>query len=127
MSYAFRVNYNYKGRYLLHILKPLGRCQLVLRRQQVGFVPAGAVAWRISEESLEDTRSWLDNAKLRVSYGITGNSGGTGAYVTQSQAYLYPNAGVTVGGVPVQFAQYTGTFAGSDLGWEKIIQLERRP
>lgn len=50
---------------------------------------------------------------------MTGNAGGTGAYVTQSQAYLYPSAGVSVGGVPVPFAQYTGTFAGSSLGWEK--------
>lgn len=120
MSYAFRVNYNYKGRYLVTFSNRWDGVSWFSEGSKWDSFPAGAVAWRLSEESfMEDTRSWLDNAKLRVSYGITGNSGGTGAYVTQSQAYLYPNAGVTVGGVPVQFAQYTGTFAGSDLGWEK--------
>lgn len=120
MSYAFRVNYNYKGRYLLTFSNRWDGVSWFSQGHKWDSFPAGAVAWRFSdEEFMESTRDWLNNAKLRVSYGITGNSGGTGAYVTQSQAYLYPNAGVTVGGVPVQFAQYTGTFAGSDLGWEK--------
>lgn len=120
MSYAVRVNYNYKGRYLLTFSNRWDGVSWFSEGSKWDAFPAGALAWRFSEEEfMESTRSWLDNAKLRVSYGITGNSGGTGAYVTQSQAYLYPNAGVTVGGVPVQFAQYTGTFAGSDLGWEK--------
>lgn len=120
MSYAFRLNYNYKGRYLLTFSNRWDGVSWFSEGSKWDAFPAGALAWRFSEEEfMESTRGWLDNAKLRVSYGITGNSGGTGAYVTQSQAYLYPNAGVTVGGVPVQFAQYTGTFAGSDLGWEK--------
>ncbi len=120
MSYAFRVNYNYKGRYLLTFSNRWDGVSWFSQGHKWDSFPAGAVAWRFSdEEFMESTRDWLNNAKLRVSYGITGNSGGTGAYVTQSQAYLYPSNGVTVGGVPVQFAQYTGTFAGSDLGWEK--------
>ncbi len=120
MSYAFRVNYNYKGRYLLTFSNRWDGVSWFSQGHKWDSFPAGAVAWRFSDEAfMESTRDWLNNAKLRVSYGITGNSGGTGAYVTQSQAYLYPNGGVTVGGVPVQFAQYTGTFAGSNLGWEK--------
>ncbi|MDE5919227.1 MAG: TonB-dependent receptor, partial [Duncaniella sp.] len=120
MSYAFRVNYNFKGRYLLTFSNRWDGVSWFSEGHKWDSFPAGAVAWRFfDEEFMESTRDWLNNAKLRVSYGITGNSGGTGAYVTQSQAYLYPSAGVSVGGVPVQFAQYTGTFAGSNLGWEK--------
>ncbi|WP_289632055.1 TonB-dependent receptor [uncultured Duncaniella sp.] len=120
MSYAFRVNYNYKGRYLLTFSNRWDGVSWFSEGSKWDSFPAGAVAWRLSdEEFMESTRNWLSNAKLRVSYGITGNSGGTGAYVTQTQAYLYPNGGVTVGGKPVQFAQYTGTYAGSTLGWEK--------
>ena len=35
---------------------------------------------------MEGTRSWLDNLKLRVGAGITGNSGGVGAYSTETNA-----------------------------------------
>lgn len=121
MSYAFRVNYNYKGRYLLTFSNRWDGVSWFSEGSKWDSFPAGAMAWRLSdEEFMESTRNWLSNAKLRVSYGITGNSGGTGAYVTQTQAYLYPNGGVTVGGKPVQFAQYTGTYAGSTLGWGNL-------
>lgn len=120
MSYAFRVNYNYKGRYLLTFSNRWDGVSWFSEGHKWDSFPAGAVAWRISEESfMENTRGWLDNAKLRVSYGVTGNAGGTGAYVTQSQAYYYTNWGVTVNGQNSAFTQYTGTYAGGDLGWEK--------
>jgi len=120
MSYAIRLNYSYKGRYLFTFSNRWDGVSWFSEGNKWDSFPAGAVAWRISDEAfMEGTKSWLDNLKLRVSYGITGNSGGTGAYVTQTQAYLYPQWGVTRDGKYVQFAQYTGTFAGGNLGWEK--------
>lgn len=120
MSYAFRVNYNYKGRYLLTFSNRWDGVSWISEGRKWDSFPAAAVAWRISDESfMEDARRWLDNAKLRVSYGITGNSGGIGAYGTESQAYYYSSAGVTVGGNAVPFVQYTGTIASPYLGWEK--------
>lgn len=68
---------------------------------------------------MADTRNWLDNAKLRVSYGITGNAGGIGAYGTNGIAYIYSSAGVTVGDQAVPFVQYSGTVPSYGLGWEK--------
>lgn len=68
---------------------------------------------------MEKTRSWLDNLKLRVSYGITGNSGGTDAYSTTTQAYVYSASGVSVNGKIVPFTQYSETYGSTDLGWEK--------
>jgi TonB-linked SusC/RagA family outer membrane protein len=41
-----------------------------------GYFPAGAFAWRISEEPfMASTRKWLDNLKLRLSYGTAGSDG----------------------------------------------------
>jgi hypothetical protein len=41
---------------------------------QWGYFPAAAAAWRISDEAfMENTRDWLDNLKLRVSYGTSGS------------------------------------------------------
>ena len=40
-----------------------------------GFFPGMALAWRISQEKfMKQTEDWLDNLKLRVSYGSVGNA-----------------------------------------------------
>ena len=57
--------------------------------------------------------------KLRLGYGVTGNSGGITAYSTSTTPIVYSASGVSVGGAVVPFAQYTGTVASLDLGWEK--------
>lgn len=120
MSYAMRFNYSYKGRYLVNFSTRWDGVSWFSDGHKWDVFPAGAVAWRLSEENfMADTRHWLDNAKLRVSYGITGNSGGTGAYATQSGAFLFTSGGVTVDGQNQSFAQYNGTLASSLLGWEK--------
>jgi TonB-linked SusC/RagA family outer membrane protein len=120
MSYAVRLNYSYKGKYLVTFSNRWDGVSWFSEGNKWDSFPAGAIAWRISDEGfMEGTKNWLNNLKLRVGYGITGNSGGTGAYVTQSQAYLYPAWGVSKEGKYVQFAQFTGTYAGGSLGWEK--------
>ena len=120
MSYAIRFNYSYKGKYLFTFSNRWDGVSWFSEGSKWDSFPAGAIAWRVTDEAfMENTKDWLDNLKVRLSYGITGNSGGTGAYVTSTQAYLYPAWGVSVDGTYVQFAQYTGTFAGADLGWEK--------
>lgn len=120
MSYAIRLNYSYKGRYLVNLSNRWDGVSWFSEGHKWDSFPAAAVAWRFSEEIfLENCRTWLDNAKLRVSYGVTGNSGGTGAYATQSGAYIFTNGGVTVDGKNQTFAQYNGTLASALLGWEK--------
>lgn len=120
MSYAVRVNYSYKGKYLVSFSNRWDGVSWFSQGKKWDAFPAGAIAWRFSdEEFMESTRGWLDNAKIRLSYGVTGNSGGVGAYATQSQFYLYPSAGVTVDGKYVPFSQFTGTIASANLGWEK--------
>ena len=119
MSYAVRLNYSYKGKYLLTLSNRWDGVSWFVDGEKWDSFPAAAVAWRISDEGfMKGAENWLDNLKLRVSYGVTGNSGGIGAYATDPQAYLYPAWGISTGGTYVQFAQYTGTYGGS-LTWEK--------
>ena len=41
---------------------------------RLGIFPSGSVAWRVSEEKFfEPLRSWMDNLKLRLSFGTLGN------------------------------------------------------
>lgn len=120
MSFAFRLNYSYKGKYLFNFSNRWDGVSQFSTGHKCDSFPAGALAWRISDEPfMEKTQSWLDNLKLRISYGITGNAGGTTAYSTTTQAYVYTANGISINGKVVPFTQYTGTYGSSDLGWEK--------
>lgn len=120
MSYAVRFNYSYKGKYLFTFSNRWDGVSFFSEGKKWDSFPAGAVAWRVSDENfMEETHDWLDNLKLRIGAGITGNSGGVGAYSTQTNAYKYPAYGVSLDGTYVSFTQYTGTYGSPSLGWEK--------
>lgn len=120
MSYALRFNYAYKGKYLFTFSNRWDGVSFFSDGNKWDSFPAAALAWRISdEEFMEGSRGWLDNLKLRIGYGVTGNSGGVDAYSTQTRAYKYSGNGVTVNGNIVSFTQYTETYGSPSLGWEK--------
>jgi TonB-linked SusC/RagA family outer membrane protein len=120
LGFAVRFNYSYKGRYLFNLSNRWDGVSWLGAGHKWASFPAGAVAWRISDEPfMSSTKSWLDNLKLRAGFGITGNSGGMSPYQTSPQTYWYTSSGVTVDGKIASFAQYTGTFSGIDLTWEK--------
>ncbi len=74
-SYFGRVNYTYNDRYTLSFTARADGTNVLAPDQRWGFFPGVAAAWRISdEEFMESTRNWLDNLKLRVSYGAVGNA-----------------------------------------------------
>ncbi|MBO7379856.1 MAG: TonB-dependent receptor [Bacteroidales bacterium] len=68
-----RANYSYKGRYMLTgTFRYDGSSKFAPNEHWASF-PAVAAAWRISDESwMEETSDWLDNLKLRLSYGTSG-------------------------------------------------------
>ena len=120
MSFAVRFNYSYKGKYLFTFSNRWDGVSQFSAGHKWDSFPAGAIAWRISDEPFyECGKNWLNNLKLRVGYGITGNSGGVDAYGTTSQAYVYTGNGLTLNGQNSSFTQYTGTYGSKDLGWEK--------
>ena len=121
MSYALRFNYSYKGKYLFTFSNRWDGVSFFTEGNKWDSFPAGAVAWRVSDEAfMEGTKSWLDNLKIRIGAGITGNSGGVGAYGTSTTAYIYTSSGITIDGSHTHpFAQYSGTYESPSLGWEK--------
>ena len=74
MGILYRVNYNFKDRYLVEVSGRYDGSTKFPSGQQWGFFPSGSVAWRLSEEEFMDsTKSWLDNLKIRLSAGSLGN------------------------------------------------------
>ena len=72
-SYFGRANYSLFNRYLFTATFRADGSSHFSPAHQWGYFPAGAVAWKVSEESFMKDINWLDNLKLRVSYGEVGN------------------------------------------------------
>lgn len=70
----YRLNYNYKERYLIELNGRYDGSSRFPQSSRFGFFPSFSAGWRISNESfMGGTSRWLDNLKLRASYGTLGN------------------------------------------------------
>jgi len=75
LSFFGRANYDFKSKYLVSATFRADGSSKFLGDNRWGYFPSAAVAWRISSESfMENSRSWLDDLKLRFSYGTAGNN-----------------------------------------------------
>ncbi len=69
-----RITYAYDNRYLAEFNAGYNGSENFHKDRRFGFFPAFSVGWRITQESfMERTSEWLDNLKLRASYGQVGN------------------------------------------------------
>ena len=74
-SFFGRANYNYKDKYLVSATFRTDGSSKFSDGNRWGFFPSAAVAWRISSEPwMEKTQKWLDDLKLRFSFGTAGNN-----------------------------------------------------
>ena len=74
VSFFGKVNYTYDEKYLASITIRHDGSSRFGSNNQYGTFPSFSAGWRISEEKfMEKTRGWLDNLKLRYSWGQTGN------------------------------------------------------
>lgn len=70
-----RVDYGYADKYLFTGIVRRDGASRFGQEYRYGTFPSLSLGWRASEESFfEDSRDWLDDLKLRVGYGLTGNS-----------------------------------------------------
>ena len=75
LSFFGRINYDYKSKYLLSATFRADDSSKFSDGNRWGYFPSAAVAWRVSSEPfMEGTKSWLDDLKLRFSYGTAGNN-----------------------------------------------------
>jgi TonB-linked SusC/RagA family outer membrane protein len=74
-SFFGRAGYNWNDKYLFTLTMRADGSSKFAPGKQWGVFPAGAFAWRISQEPfMQNTKDWLSNLKLRVSYGEVGNN-----------------------------------------------------
>ncbi|GAA4315265.1 TonB-dependent receptor [Compostibacter hankyongensis] len=74
VGYLYQLNYAFKDKYLLGATGRYDGSYVFAPGHRYGFFPAFSAGWRISEEPfIKDRLTWIDNLKLRGSYGESGN------------------------------------------------------
>ncbi|MGN6495002.1 MAG: TonB-dependent receptor [Agriterribacter sp.] len=97
----FRVNYDFKNRYLLEINGRYDGSSKFPSTQQWGFFPSASVGWRISDEPFwKVSEKVLSNVKLRASFGSLGN-GNISPY-SFTENFVISQSGRILGGIRPQ-------------------------
>ena len=125
-SFLTRVNYSYKSRYLVTASLRNDGSSKFSAYNKWGLFPSGAVAWRFTNEPFLPKKDWLNDGKLRLSYGITGNNRvGDFAYLSQENlgnTAGYPfNNQLTNGLNP---GAYPSVLGNQNLKWESTRQTD---
>ncbi len=125
-SYFGRINYNYLGKYLLTANFRADASDRFVGSNRWGYFPSINAGWRISKESFFQTfeGSWLNDAKLRASWGILGNDVSVPQFMYQS---TWSGTGIShsFDGTSTQQAGYwLAIFGNKNLKWEEITQID---
>jgi TonB-linked SusC/RagA family outer membrane protein len=117
LSYMGRLNYAFKDKYLLTVSAREDGSSVLSAGHKFSWFPSAALAWRISKEGFMKA-AWVNDLKLRVGAGVTGNSA-VQPYSTQgaTTSLFYPFLSTnTAGSIP------NAILANKKVGWEKTTQ-----
>jgi TonB-linked SusC/RagA family outer membrane protein len=127
-SYMVRVNYDFSQKYLLTLSGRWDGASQLAEGHKWDFFPSAALAWRIEQEDFLKDVSWLSQLKLRLGYGVTGNSA-IDSYATLGGVVsnFYHFGGATAVGMvandPSLAAADQVAMANKELQWEKTAQV----
>lgn len=120
ISFYSRLNYSYKGRYLLQATIRRDGSSAFGENNQWGYFPSVSAGWRITEEPFLKDQKIFGNLKLRIGYGESGNSLGFDPLISRvrygSTGKFYYNGGFINGIGPTQNDN-------PDLKWERTNML----
>jgi TonB-linked SusC/RagA family outer membrane protein len=120
-SYMGRINYGFRDKYFIDLTARADGVSKFGSNFKYGFFPAVAAAWRVAEEGFMDNLTFVNDLKIRASYGLTGNAGAIDPYrslatVGSGTSYVF-NHIFTTGLSP-------SGISNPDLRWEKSVQSD---
>ncbi len=135
VSFFGKLNYTYADRYLASLTLRYDGSSRFGRNNRYGTFPSVSLGWRISEENFMKSLDWLDNLKLRASWGQTGNQEisniarytifesnyGEAGFGGQSYGTSYDIAG-TNGGQTLPSGFKRNQLGNDNLKWETTTQ-----
>ena len=114
-----RINYDYKSRYLFEVSGRYDGTSRFASGSRWGFFPSASAGWRISEESFfQPVRQWIDNLKVRGSFGSLGNQN-ISSYYSFARLISISSLGYTFGegSVLPKYSSLSAPIA-SGMTWE---------
>jgi len=118
MSWMGRVNYGYRDKYLLTLTGRYDGSSVLAPGNKWAFFPSAALAWKLQQEQFLSNATFINELKLRVGYGITGNAAVSPYTVNGTLTntnYVFnetPAKGYAPSSIPTPA-----------LGWEKTAQI----
>ncbi len=123
-SFFSRVNYSLADKYLLTVTLRADGSSRFAKGHKWGYFPSGGLAWRINQEDFLKDVNFLDNLKLRTSYGIVGNQE-ISSYQSMAQVDATSSRYTDyVFGGTLANGSRTSILAQPDLTWEKSRQFD---
>ena len=119
LSFFGRINYTLLDRYLFTVTFRADGSSKFAPSHRWGYFPAAAFAWRVSEEPFMEDANWLNDLKLRLSYGTVGNdriNADLWSQSWQASSSYYSIANQQIGAYTIGSAM-----ANPDLKWETTI------
>ena len=116
VSYFGRAEYGFDSRYLLNASIRRDGSSRFGKNKKWGTFPAVSGAWRASNEKFWKNNWLVNQAKLRISYGVNGSNSipSNSAYGVLSNSNYSQDGKLTIGFIP-------GSTANDDLGWQKTV------
>ncbi|RRN77439.1 SusC/RagA family TonB-linked outer membrane protein, partial [Pseudoxanthomonas sp. SGD-10] len=125
LSYMGRVNYSFNDKYLLTASARWDGASQLAEGNKWDFFPSAAVAWRLDQEDFIKNQTWINQLKLRLGYGITGNAA-IDPYATKGaiETLYYTWGNLVEAGYVSSDASLANpiSMANLGLGWEKTKQ-----
>lgn len=118
VSFFGRANYDYKSKYLLSLAMRVDGSSKFAAGNQWGYFPSVSGAWRIIQEDfMSNTKSWLSDLKIRLSYGAAGNDNIPVGQINQN----FENNTTTWINGATSFWGPSKIMANPDLKWETTV------
>lgn len=134
-SYMARVNYGYNNRYLLTVSGRWDGSSVLAEGHKWSFFPSASLAWRVDQEDFLKNISAINQLKMRLGYGITGNAAVTRYSTKGTITERYFAYGEGMEPFYYTYDRYYGSIAvatatrsdvtympNKDLGWERTGQ-----
>lgn len=121
-SFFSRINYTFNDKYIFTFIGRADGKNVFAPGNRWGYFPGAAFAWRLSDESfMEKTKSWLSEAKIRLSHGEVGNAR-VGSYWRQQYGFVSKdNQLIYIGDKPQSGLRTSSTLKNENLTWESTV------
>lgn len=120
-SLVYRVTYGFDSKYLLEASGRYDGHYYFAPGKRFGFFPAFSAAWRISQEKFMENVLWMDELKLRASWGQSANLAGS-PYQYQTGFSLYGNSAILNGSQNQGLSERAEP--NPNITWEKAIKTD---